>query len=89
MIDGENLPLYVSLARALHDMLSTCKRSPHLILWCAYTLRFVFQNPFNFCTLVLTEQEIITTKRQVEEYGYTLPSFGKIGGILAKEVING
>lgn len=33
-----------------------------------------------------TEEEISTMQKELEKYGINMPSFGKIGGILAKKV---
>ena len=33
-----------------------------------------------------TEEEISTMRRELDKYGITMPSFGKIGGILTSEV---
>ena len=38
-----------------------------------------------FCSLI-PEEEISTMKLALEKYGINMPSFGKIGGILANEV---
>lgn len=35
---------------------------------------------------VLTEEEISNMRKELEKYGIQMPSFGKIGGILANEV---
>ena len=37
--------------------------------------------------LVLAEEEISTMQKELEKYGINMPSFGKIGGILANEVL--
>lgn len=34
----------------------------------------------------LAEEEISTMQKELEKYGINMPSFGKIGGILANEV---
>ncbi len=44
---------------------------------------------FSFITLplfIFTEEEISAMKQELDKYGIHMPHFGKIGGILAKEV---
>ena len=38
------------------------------------------------CVSVSTEEEISAMKKELDKYGIQMPSFGKIGGILANEV---
>ena len=38
------------------------------------------------CVFAGAEEEISTMQLELEKYGINMPSFGKIGGILANEV---
>lgn len=44
--------------------------------------------PVSYVYLISIEEEISAMKSALEKYGISLPSFGKIGGILANEVIS-
>ena len=47
----------------------------------------IFLSASYSCVFTSTEEEISAMQQELDKYGINMPAFGKIGGILANEVM--
>ena len=53
-----------------------------LLKWCRLYRFFL-----KYCSSFIIEEEINAMKQALDKYGIAMPAFGKIGGLLAGEVL--
>ena len=72
--------LHLSIVLYVHLHVCTMYMYTYIVRMCTLYLYWCYPS-------YSTEEEISAMKLALEKYGISLPSFGKIGGILANEVV--